>query len=135
MKINRVELIQILEKHIKTSQDDRQKRYENAVREWEQAAEKHFARTSEAWYDFAEVIRRKIAISENVTPDDVPKDIKSGSYGINFFTAKRKPLDPTPTEQERQITTLINVLKQTTDDQVSTYSIEKMGFSLGRILK
>lgn len=136
MKINRTELIQILENHVKTAQYDRQRRHENAVREWEQSAEKHFARTNEAWYEFADVIRTKIAAGKNIVRTDVPKSIKSGSYDLLFFdNTKRKPIEPTPTEQERQIMTLINMLKQTSDEHVSTYSIEKMGFSLGRILK
>jgi len=30
---------------------------------------------------------------------------------------------------------LINVLNKTTDEEISTYSLEKMGFPLGRVLK
>ena len=91
--------------------------------------------THDAWKTFADRITVILENGGVPTRDDIPKAIHSGNLSSLKFFEKRKPLAPTPSEEELQLRRLITILKNSTDIEVSTYALEKMGFPLGRVIK
>lgn len=136
MKIKREALIGLIQKRVQAWETDREQRYQKALNDWRDAEIEYDKRTANAWLDFADIIRRKIGDGKLITRDDIPREIKShGSWsGLEIFD-KKKPASPTPREEETQLLRLIEILKNSTDDEVSTYALEKLGFPIGRVLK
>lgn len=136
MKIKREALITILQNRLRAWEDDRKQRYNTAVKDWQAAEREYDKRTANVWLDFAATIQRKIGEGKLVAREDIPKEIKTnGSWtGLELFD-KKKPTPPTPRDEETQLLRLIEILKNSTDDEVSTYALEKLGFPLGRVLK
>lgn len=136
MKINRQALIEIVKTRLNEWEIDRERRHEQAVREWTTAKLTYDKHTANAWLEFAITIQRRISEGKLITRDDIPKEIKTrGSWtSLKIFDEKR-PLLPTPSDNERQLRRLIELLKNSVDEEVSTYSLEKLGFHLGRVLK
>lgn len=137
MKIKRQALIEILQRRLLEWENDREQRYNKAVKEWQAAEREYDKRTANVWLDFAATIQRKISAGKLVTRDDIPEEIKSsGSWtGLLEFFDKKKPMTPTPRAEEELLRRLIEILKNSTDVEVSTYALEKMGFPLGRVIK
>lgn len=136
MKIKRQALIEIIQRRLREVEDDREKRYNNAVKAWQDVEREYDKRTANAWLEFAVTIQEKVGSGELITREDIPKEIKSnGAWsGLDIFD-KKKPTPPTPREEERHLHLLVEFLKNSTDIEVSTHSLEKSGFPLGRVLK
>jgi len=135
VKINRLELIEILEERISKSQTERQRRYEKAVQEYEAAEAEYFNRTRDAWMAFATTITEKIVKKEIIRQSDIPRALAHSWSSINVFEKTRPVAPVAESEFEAHLRALINVLNKTTDKEISTYSLEKMGFPLRRVLK
>lgn len=136
MKIKRQALIEIIQRRLCEVEDDREKRYVQAVKDWQTAENKYVEQTANAWLDFSRVIQDKVGRGELLTRDDIPATIKISSSwnGLEFFD-KKKPLPPTPHEVETHLRRLVELLKNSTDIEVSTHALEKAGFPIGRVLK
>lgn len=136
MKIKRQALIEIIERRLREIEDDREKRYVRAVKDWQTAENEYVERTANAWIDFSRTIQDKIGRGELLTQDDIPQMIKNtGTWpGLKFFDS-RKPISPTPHETETHLRRLVELLKNSTDIEVSTHALEKAGFPIGRVLK
>lgn len=136
MKIKRQSLIELLQTRLDEREKYRLNRHANALQSHDEAEVEYVTQTHAAWLDFAEQIRTTVMNGGIPRPSDIPKAISDGSLrgGLKFFS-KNPPLLPTASEEELNLRRLIEVLKNSTDDEVSTYALEKMGFTLGRILK
>lgn len=135
VKINRLKLIDILQQRIVDMEKHQQDRYARAYADWNDARRAYFDQTEAAWIEFSDIIHRKISQMEIITINDIPIELRSRSWGtITLFDVKQ-PNEPSPDVRIVQLNTLINVLLETSNDEVSTYSLEKMGFKLGSILR
>lgn len=136
MKIKRQLLIETLQTRLDEREKLRLNRHTAAVNSYNAEERRYAESTHEAWKSFADRIHYVLGRGGLVTPEDIPKAISDGSLrgGLKFFR-KGEPLPPTPTEEELLLRRLIEILKNSTDVEVSTYALEKMGFPLGRVLK
>ena len=135
MKINRLKLIEIIKTKLDTIEADRLRRYELAVQVHRDAERKYFEDTRADWATFAQTIERTLSQGKIMRASSMPSGLQSRmSSSMRFFDGK-PPVAPQPHEQEAQLRTLISVLEQSSDEEVSTHALEKIGFPLGRILK
>ena len=136
MKIKRQSLIEILQTRLDEREKYRLSRHASALQSHDEAEREYAHSTYEAWGEFAHQILKTLERGGLPAPSDIPKAISDGSLrgGLKFFN-KNKPLLPTASEEELLLRRLITILKNSTDVEVSTYALEKMGFPLGRIIK
>lgn len=138
MKIKRQELIKIIEQRLAGAEKFRHDQHEKLVTKYDEALAEYTVRTHDAWLDFARAVFKRVEQHGVVVADDIPRPIRAGGLGgggLRLFDDRppRKRNDITP--EERLLRTLLEVLKQTTDETVSTHALEKMGFPLGRVLR
>lgn len=137
MKINRLELIQILKKRVEDAEAARDKTHREALTDYENAVEKYFTDTAKAWLDFSELIKRSVS-NNTVTMlnrDSIPKPLRTRFSGELRFFENKLPKKADMGETESQLRRLIEILESSSDEQVSTYSLEKLGFPIGRVLR
>lgn len=134
MKVNRVALINILQKRLDALERRAAERFMIGLEKHAERERKYYDETLDAWREFARTITDRVDEKGGfVQSSDIPQRIRSGLGGLFFFTDK-KPDAPTATHSERQLARLIEILKNSSDDEVSTYALEKMGFPIGRVL-
>lgn len=131
MKIRRSSLIELVEKEIERLRDAA---FQRAARSLERRREEETAyleRTRPAWLALAGNIA--VALRENrpVLLEDVPRELRG--YRDEIAVYRRREAD-SPEANTTHLETLLDVLRASDDDEVSTYGLEKMGFALGRTL-
>jgi hypothetical protein len=143
MKINRLQLITIIQSEITRLQDRARARHDAHREREDTAAQRYVEETREGWREFTLRIRNRVNDGLPVTYDDVPEALRARGVimrGIRFFD--NRPADvpvpaifnPDTVPGVPPLTTLRGVLAASDDDDVSTYALEKMGFPLGKTL-
>lgn len=141
MKINRLKLIALIDAEITRLNDRADERLQQDLREAERRRDAYFRRTCEAWGVFAQRINQALVAGNPVTTELIPTEIGNGHSnafggrsGFRYIevwmpeTVNRQTPNTTALEKLRA------VLELSSDEEVSTYGLEKQGFPLGRTL-
>jgi len=140
MKIKTSRLIELIDAELKRIRRSSEERRLRDVDRAERAREEYVDKTSAAWQSFAENIRRVTAQREPITWEHVPRELR-GPYGVGSINiwqpTKTRESYPAPEEHPdyRRLETLRSLLDVVEDDVISTYSLEKAGFRLERLLR
>lgn len=139
MKIKREKLLEIVRQQklkMITDQDERAERYrERIVRE----RSDYIAQTRDLWSGFAHAIYDAVNRREPITYELVPEGLRTTRYDgyLRFYDVPKVKAEMSVTESKnyRTLTALEQILQNVTDDEVSTYALEKMGVSLAGLIK
>ena len=136
MKINRLKLITLVNDEI--ARRGRAARDEHATRLGKvlEDISLYKAATHDAWLQFAKKIVDRVSAGEVIQHKDVPVELRfSSSYRVELMLidGNEKPRMRTP--DIGALTRLRELLEASDDAEVSTYGIEKEGFSIGRVLR
>jgi hypothetical protein len=134
MKINRLQLIGLV--------NDEITRREKKAAEWNAKRLEHRTaaqltyrtETEDAWERFAQRILRRIENGDVVTADDRPAELRGWSTeSVRFWREETLNWNQPITANVGDLVHLRRVLEASADDEVSTYALQKQGFSLGRV--
>lgn len=147
MKIERLTLLRLVETSLaQVEQGVRARlvsRYERGVEE----RHRYHADTRDAWFTFAHTILDRMTVADDddtvITVSDVPPALR-GYGSVRLFDTRTDA--PLFTEEQmegvlardpgvRELRTLRDVLNATQDELVSTYALEKMGFTMKALLR
>lgn len=127
-RINRLQLISLLNQRIAGLEQQQVADYEEAVQKEHDREEAYVKRTREAWTEYAACILQRVQADEAVRDDDKPGVLaREGSY-----RAQKPPLRVTGAGELKR---LVGLLMASPDETVSLASLERAGFVLGRVLK
>lgn len=133
MKINRLRLLELVNKQIEIRERDQERRAVEAVA----AEERSLARALELgpdWEEFARRILDATIDDKPITADMVPYKLKAGySDSLRFFKPATKPTELSDAAADLKALKLF--LEATLDENVNTTGLERQGFSLGRVLR
>lgn len=136
MKINREKLISLIDTEIERLKQLTADSYARRIKDAEREVATYVKNTSAGWEEFAQRIMTAVAAGNPVTSDLIPPTIKergSRTYVRAFEVQVIRPGEMPP--QVNELEMLKKILEASTDDEVSTYALEKQGFPLGRVLK
>ena len=133
MKINRLRLLELVNRQIEIREKDQERRAVELVK----AHERNLARALELgpdWEEFARRILDAIIDDKPITLDLVPYNLKAGySDSLRFFKPANKPTELSDAAADLKALKLF--LEATLDENVNTTGLERQGFSLGRVLR
>lgn len=131
MRINRLELLDILSKRIADADVDYVARLRAADNKAAEQRDEYITNTRAAWVEMGEVIARAVATGQAITRDDIPNALMDGGY-LKVYRPKEQRVERPDTAQMRRLVTLLNA---SPDETVSLASLERAGFVLGRVVK
>lgn len=136
MKISRQKLITLIDKEITRLQQIVTDNHNQKVRDATRQATEYTERTSAAWELFAQRIGVALVSGNPVTSDLVPPELRD-RYDKSHVRVFETRVISQAAQHPRvvELNTLKNVLEASTDEEISTYALEKQGFPLGRVLK
>jgi hypothetical protein len=133
MKLKRAEFISALENEIFRRQEDAKRRTHEALERHRQAGSDWRDKYSRAWHMFGVAIVKTTEVDGVVTWDMVPEELRNFSHQLEFFTLGDPPDEYVADVRELQ--ELRKLVDISTDEEVSTYALEKMGFRIANIFK
>jgi hypothetical protein len=136
MKFQRTDLIQRVRAEIDRRVQAAEQANEKAARKAEQSLKEYVARTEGAWQTFADRINAALTDGRPVTSQDAPAALKDGWID----RVQLRPADywatPAPREADTAaLATLLDLLEAATDDEVTTSSLERMGFRTAQLFR
>jgi hypothetical protein len=129
VKFTRTDLISRLEAEIQRRQNDAADRNAKNTATFEERRAAYLERTTEPWREFMNTIRRRLNKGEPITSDDIPNALKGSYTGGHVAVFSNTP----PDQYEPHVVhlhTLMELLRATTDEEISTASLERMGLRL-----
>lgn len=136
MKFQRTDLIKRVEAEIGRRILAAQEANTKAQAKAEKDRREYLDRTTTAWTAFAENITAAVKAGRPVTTDDCPTGLKDGWMDR---VPLRRPDSFTPAPDREPDTaaldTLLDLLKAATDDEVTTSSLERMGFRTAQLFR
>jgi hypothetical protein len=129
VKFTRTDLINRLETEIQRRLDQAADRHAKSTAAFEERRAAYLDRTAEPWREFMNTIRRQLRAGEPITSDDIPNALK-GSYTGGHVAVFN---DTRPDQAEAHVAplhTLMELLRATSDDEISTTALERMGLRL-----
>lgn len=128
MRFNRADLIKRIQEEIVRRED-------RAVRLNREAAEKHaekrtqyLDRTTDAWRELADTIRRRIRTKTPVVGSDIPVALRNGYSGGGHIETWRDTEPTSHAPDVEPLTTLLHLLQSCTEDEISTNALQRLGF-------
>lgn len=85
-------------------------------------------RTSDAWSRLATTIRARLRAGRPITGDDIPVELRDGWHGGDRIDTWRGKGPAVQTANVDALTTLLHLLEATTDEEITTASLERVGF-------
>jgi hypothetical protein len=129
VKFQRTVLIDQVNTEIARRQQAIAERNAKAQQEHEQRRSEHVEATSAAWQTLAATIRKRVSKGLPVTDEDIPTELRNGRGGYVRTFSDREPGERVANTQA--LTTLLDLLKASTDDEVTDTSLQRMGFRMG----
>lgn len=134
MKIKREVLVETLEAEVRRLENDHAARVRRDADDALARRAAYVRRTGDAWGAFAKVAARRARNGEPVTIDDVPEALLDGARSSYVAVWRERQPKHGPADEElprvRQLRLLVQLLKASEDEYVSTYDLEKQGVSL-----
>jgi hypothetical protein len=135
MMVGRARLIKVVRDEITRRENAVVARNERAQAQCRQAEQEYVDRTAMAWEELASMILTVNNMRRALTPEDIPQallgDRRGVVHSIPLFTPRRTDTDVANVAQLRL---LVEVLETSDDEYVSTSSLQKEGFTLGKVL-
>jgi hypothetical protein len=134
VKINRLKLIKLVKAEINRIDNITEQRNTDIVIKAKLARDEYVASTKGSWVTFANAIITRVSMNTPVTRDDVPQALRDGYRDyVSLWSAPASPALHVPRTQA--LVTLLDVLEASSDEEVSTSSLQKDGFTLGHVLR
>lgn len=132
MKINRLRLLELVNQQIAYREKDQARRQAELVESDRRSREKALA-LGPAWEELARRILDAVIDDNPVTMSLVPHELRSGySDALRFFKPSRVA---ELNDAAADLKALKLFLEATLDENVNTTSLERQGFSLGKVLR
>jgi hypothetical protein len=133
MKIRRTRLLELVDQQIARREKDQARRQAELIENENRSREKAL-RLAPAWDEFARRILDSVIDDKPVTMDLVPHELRAGySDSLRFFKPSRSGAESNDVAADLKALKLF--LEATLDEDVNTTSLERQGFSLGRVLR
>ena len=133
MKIKRAALLTLISSEISRLEDAEKARAERERARSEVALEEYLRETLPHWRTFANRLRRAVSNGEPITYELAPVELRfRHSQALNWWGRRT---DAEPREVAEGLRALRLVLELTQDEYVTTTTLERQGFALGRTLK
>lgn len=135
MKFTRTDLIDRVKAEIARREQAAVDRNAKANAAREERFRQYMDRTSAAWSTFATKIRTRIRRNEPITAQDIPVELRGGwidSGRVDVWT-DRGAGEITPDVDA--LHNLLHLLEAATDDEVTTNSLERMGFRTAQLFR
>jgi hypothetical protein len=135
VKISRLKLIELIDVEVTRRERLADEELTRATARQSDERERYRVATQVAWRTFAQRIIERVNADEAVTSADVPRALTDGgrrTYGISLYHDIDEPRRANP--RTADLRRLRELLQASLDEEISTYALEKQGFSLGRVL-
>lgn len=130
MRVKRTEVIAQLKELVQERQNAADAEYEAALRKQADAATAYEQKTRMAWAELVATAKQRVANHQPVLESDIPEELRR-LHGLGFRPAEVRRKVP----QVGELTRLLRLLEASPDETVSVPSLERAGFSLGRVIK
>jgi hypothetical protein len=130
VRVKRTELIEQLKELVQERTNAAQAEYEAALAKQAEAARKYEESTRMWWAEAMTTIKTRVMAKQPVLDTDIPEELRR-MHGWGFRAAEVRRKVP----QVGELTRLIRLLEASPDETVSVPSLERAGFSLGRVIK
>lgn len=101
---------------------------------YQERRQQYLDRTGDAWKEFAATIRRRQNKNQPIVPGDIPAVLRDGRNGGHVavwdYPDPKERVAPTG-----DLGTLLSLLESATDDEISTVSLERMGFRMAQLFR
>jgi hypothetical protein len=130
MKFSRADLLARVRAEIARREQATAERVARERAEYEAKLAAHVEATGPAWSELADTIRRRVRASKPVTPADIPTALRpkwanSSSGQVAVWDGKPPP-ERFPNIAALEM--LAGLLDATTDDEITTAALERLGF-------
>lgn len=133
MKIKKSELLRLIDDKLRKLETERLARDKIKYDEYRDACQHYVNTKHSAWAEFAHTIQNLIKLREPIQHSAVPQELRS-MFGLTFFETKEPKL-LTPSTVETDLRNMRDFLHLVEDDEISTYALQKMGFSAANLFK
>lgn len=137
MRVNRLELIGKISRFVADMETHQIARKSQAYTKAAQAETDYVLEQAENWRKFADTIRLRLRRGQAITIEDVPGDLRQATgwgRSVKLFepvTVKQSDYVPATNRLVR----LVAVLETSSDEEISTTSLDRMGVNLRELFR
>lgn len=128
MKFPRTVLIDQVKKEIARREQRAVERTAEAAAKREEQLAAHLEKTTPAWGALADTIRVRRRYGKPVTAEDIPAALRGRNSSSGYVDVWTEPRAETYTADTGPLAALLTLLEATDDPEVTTTSIERLGF-------
>jgi hypothetical protein len=135
VKFNRTDLIARVQAEIARREQAAAEANAKAAAEHDKKLTEYVRRTSDAWSRLATTIRARIRAGRPITVDDIPVELRGGWHGGDRIDTWRSNGAAVQTANVDALTTLLHLLEATTEEEITTASLERVGFRTAELFR
>ncbi len=135
MKFARNDLVDRVRNEIARREARAVERTAEAAAKRDAALAEYLETTTPAWSALADTIRQRKRYGKPVTAEDIPAALRGRNGSTGYVSVWTEPRAETYTADTGPLSALLALLEATSDEEITTSSIERLGFRIADLFR